>query len=140
MEIYRLRVNVFIIEQTCFYEDIDGYDPQCDHLLMLNSNGKNLIGYARIVPPSVKFDEASIGRIVIAPAVRNLGLGGELVKEAMRQCAVKYPNKDIRIEAQAHLEKFYTDLEFEKVSGEYDLDGIPHIEMVAGTNRKTDNG
>ena len=36
----------------------------------------------------------------------------------------------IKISAQAHLEKFYTDHGFKKTSNIYLEDGIPHISMI----------
>lgn len=133
MEIYRLRFQVFILEQTCFYEEIDGVDPYCDHLVMLADKslaGEALAGYARLVPPGIKFKEASIGRIVVHPDFRGRQWGKLLVAEAKRLCGIRHPNARLRIEAQAHLERFYSDLGFTTASAVFDLDGIPHIEMT----------
>ena len=124
----KLRQDVFIIEQDCIYDDLDNLDQKCHHLFMM-VDGKTA-GYSRIVPPGVKFEESSIGRIIIAPGFRNQKLGYTLVKKSIKETLRLYPALDIKIEAQAHLENFYKYLDFETISTPYDVDGIPHIQMI----------
>lgn len=79
-DMFRLRQQVFIIEQTCFYEDIDGFDDKADHLLFYE--GEKLAAYLRSFSPGVKYDdEASLGRIIVAPDFRGTGLGARLIKK-----------------------------------------------------------
>jgi len=127
-EVLKLREQVFIIEQDCIYDDIDGIDYISSHLLLLDQNV--LAGYLRIVPPGEKFKEISLGRIVVRKEYRRQGLGKELIERGISESANKDANT-IRIEAQAHLEKFYTGFGFKPVSDIYSVDGIPHLQMLA---------
>ena len=45
------------------------------------------------------------------------------------KCPPVFETKEIKISAQAYLEKFYTDLGFERKGGGYMEDGIPHCAM-----------
>jgi ElaA protein len=125
---YRLRVAVFIVEQDCVFQDVDGADPKCWHLL--GYSGDDVVAYSRLVPAGVKFDEPSIGRVITAPSVRRTGMGRVLMAEAMSRAAKLWPGEPIRIGAQAHLERFYGEFGFDKASEPYDEDGILHIEML----------
>ena len=135
-DLYRLRVGVFIVEQNCVFQDVDGIDPQCWHLLgylpspQPSPKGEGeLVAYCRFVPPGVKYTEPSIGRVITAPAVRRTGVGRVLMQEAMRRAEGLWPGQRLRIGAQAHLERFYNEFGFTKSSDPYDEDGILHIEM-----------
>ena len=145
-DIYRLRVDVFIVEQNCVFQDVDGVDPQCWHLLGYADRSQSdegcdrssveLLAYARLLPAGVKFDEPSIGRVITARSVRRTGLGRVLMAEAMRRAAQLWPGQRLRIGAQAHLERFYNEFGFAKSSEPYDEDGIIHIEMENKEQRK----
>lgn len=124
----RLRTEVFVMEQACVFQDMDGADPQCMHLL--GEQGAGLLAYARLVPAGLKFPEASIGRVVSEPARRGSGLGHALMREAVRQVHTLWGPRPIRIGAQAHLQPFYRQHGFEPEGPLYDEDGIPHIEML----------
>ncbi len=126
-DVYRLRVDVFIVEQNCVFQDVDGVDPRCWHLL--GYSGDELVAYARLLPAGVKFDEPSIGRVITARSVRKTGLGRVLMREAMMRARELFGDRQIRIGAQAHLERFYNEFGFTKVGKPYDEDGILHIEM-----------
>ena len=126
-DLYRLRAAVFIVEQNCVFQDVDGVDPRCWHLLG-RSNGE-LVLYCRLLPAGVKYDEPSIGRVISAPSVRRTGMGRVLMAEAMKRARELWPGQALRIGAQAHLEGFYNEFGFTKSSEPYDEDGIIHIEM-----------
>ena len=124
-QIFRLRQQVFVIEQTCFYEDIDGEDGKAEHLCFYD-NGK-LTAYLRIFQPGVKYkEEASLGRIIVAPEFRGTGLGPKLIKEGIQRSK----GKAIRIEAQAALRSYYEKLGFEGEGEIYIVDGIDHLQMT----------
>ena len=127
-DLFQLRVGVFVLEQNCAFQDVDGVDPQCWHLL--GREEMDLVAYCRFVPPGVKFAEASIGRVITAPPVRRTGAGRELMREAIERAEELWPGQPIRIGAQAHLERFYGAFGFRKASEPYIEDGIPHIEML----------
>ncbi len=127
-DLLRLRAAVFVVEQKCAFQDVDGADPACWHLLGQRSG--ELLAYCRLVPPGVKYAEPSIGRVVTTPAARRTGCGRELMREAMARAAKLWPGRPIRIGAQRYLEGFYAGYGFVKASQPYDEDGIMHIEMV----------
>ena len=126
-DMYRLRVDVFIVEQNCVFQDVDGVDPKCWHLLGYSDSV--LVAYCRILPAGVKFPEPSIGRVITARSVRRTGMGRVLMAEAMKRARELFGDRQIRIGAQAHLERFYNEFGFKKSSEPYDEDGILHIEM-----------
>lgn len=145
-EILALRAEVFVVEQDCVYQDLDGCDLQCFHLTgrdklstskLLGENSSrqveeqlgSLLAYARLVPPGVKYSDVSIGRVVSHSEVRKSGLGKSLMRQAILQCEKLWPREAIRISAQHHLEKFYQDFGFKTVSAPYLEDDIPHVEM-----------
>ena len=130
--VVRLREEVFIVEQQCAYHDADGRDPHAWHLLGWSDDqsGRNLVAYARIFEPGVRYTESSIGRVVTAPRVRGTGLGRALMAEALRRLDGLAPGQPVKIAAQRRLEKFYLDLGFRTVSSPYEEDGIIHVDML----------
>lgn len=126
-EMLSLRQKVFVLEQNCSYLDADHKDLKSYHLLGWDNNG-NLVAYARIVPPGLSYNEASIGRVLVAQTDRNKGYGIALMREAIHKCEALFGN-NIRISAQSYLIQFYTDLGFAAVGESYLEDDIPHQEM-----------
>ena len=126
------RVDVFVMEQNCPFQDNDGADFFSWHLLGWDeTNGaRELAAYCRIVDAGVKFVEPSIGRVVTPRVFRSKGYGRELMAEAVRRHGNLYPGRPNRIGAQQRLEKFYQAFGFETASEMYIEDGIPHVEMV----------
>jgi ElaA protein len=124
----QLRTEVFVVEQTCVFQDMDGADAQCFHLL--GEGARGLEAYVRLVPPGLKYPEASIGRVVTLPAARGNGLGHALMSEAVRALTSLWGAQPIRIGAQAHLQAFYGQHGFAPAGPIYIEDGIDHIEMV----------
>ena len=124
----QLRCRVFVLEQGP-YLDPDGVDRQSWHLLGRRADGA-LVNYLRIVDPGVKYDEPSIGRVISAPEVRGSGSGRVLMTEGMAGCDRYFPGRDVRISAQAHLERFYNVFGFVRVGDNYIEDTIPHVEML----------
>lgn len=126
-EILRLRQQVFILEQSCLYMDLDGHDRQAYHLSAWRDG--ELLGYLRALPPGIDYPESSLGRIVVSPDARGLNLGRQLVERGIALNLATWPGMGICIGAQAYLEQFYVELGFETISDVYDEDGIPHIKM-----------
>jgi ElaA protein len=129
----RLRSEVFVVEQACVFLDMDGLDAQCLHVLgeVVDADGTaRLHASTRLVPPGVAFAEASIGRVVTAPAARGGGIGHALMAESVRLLEQLWGPQPIRIGAQAHLERFYNRHGFVSDDKPYIEDGIPHIEML----------
>ena len=128
-DLYQARVAVFVVEQKCPFQDVDGADPQCWHLVGRGGDG-SVQAYARLVPPGVKYEEPSIGRVLTTAAARRSGAGRELMRESIARAGRLWPGRALRIGAQQYLEKFYGDFGFKTASAPYDEDGILHIEMV----------
>lgn len=126
--ILRLRSEVFIIEQQCIYQDLDGKDLKSHHLTAWD--GDNLVAYTRIVPPGISFLEVSIGRVLTSPLYRGIGAGIALMQKSIEKVYETYGKNPIRIGAQLYLKKFYENLGFAKDSEQYLEDDIPHIEMI----------
>jgi ElaA protein len=127
-ELMQARIAVFMIEQHCLYQDLDGLDPHCQHLLLRNTAGE-LLGYARIVPAGLVYPEIAIGRVITTQAGRGMGLGVRLMQAAIAECESQGQRR-IRIGAQAHLQKFYQSCGFVTDSAPYDEDGIVHVKML----------
>ena len=130
--VVRLREAVFIIEQNCPYPDADGRDPRAWHLLGWTKYGgeRKLVAYARIFEPGVRYEEASVGRVVTAPEVRGTGLGRMLMAEALRRIESLVPGQPVKIAAQRRLEDFYLGFGFRTISAPYEEDGIIHVDMI----------
>jgi len=128
-DIYALRSEVFVVEQECVYQDIDGKDLNSLHILGVDE-GK-LVAYARILGKGFSYsDYASIGRIVVSPAYRGRNIGHRLVDFSVKTSQKRYNQIPIKISAQAHLEKFYKEHHFKATGENYLEDGIPHIGMI----------
>ena len=122
-----LRARVFVLEQGP-YLDPDGVDRHAWHLLGRNAAGA-LLAYLRVVDPAVKFDEPSIGRVVVDATIRGRGEGHALMREGVARCNAAWPRRPIRISAQEHLQRFYGRHGFEAVSSVYLEDQIAHVQM-----------
>jgi ElaA protein len=127
--ILRLRTEVFILEQHCLYQDVDGKDVKCFHLFAANEN-KEVMAYARILPHRVSYDEVSVGRVVTSPKVRGTGAGRELMKRTMEFIKKEFNDPAVRISAQSYLIRFYSGLGFKTAGEEYMEDDIPHTQML----------
>lgn len=126
-EVLKLRQDIFIIEQACPYDDMDGLDQDSEHLMLYDD--QTLVGYLRLVPAGLKFETVSIGRVVIAESYRGKGFGKMLMEKAFS--ILKDSNRlRVTIEAQEHQERFYSSFGFKTISKPYDIDGISHIKMV----------
>ena len=121
--IFSLRSEVFVVEQDCVYQDIDGKDQKAKHVLGKKEN--EIVAYARIFKPGEYFKEASFGRAVVKKTERGKGVGDELVKN----CLENITEEEIKISAQSYLKGFYGKHGFKAEGNEYLEDGIPHTAM-----------
>ena len=126
--ILRLRTEVFVVEQTCIFQDMDNKDQSSYHLMGWEKD--NLVAYTRLVPPGISYNEPSIGRVVTSPAARGSGIGKLLMEKSIEEINRLYGKTPIKLGAQLYLKKFYESLGFRQSSDVYDEDGIDHIEMI----------
>lgn len=124
----RLRSEIFVVEQSCIFLDMDNNDQQCYHLMGWH-NGR-LAAYSRLVPPGVIYTEASIGRVLSSPLVRGTGAGKELMQQSIKKVYELFGNDTIKIGAQFYLKKFYESFGFVQTGNIYVEDGIEHIYML----------
>ena len=126
--ILRLRAQVFVVEQNCVYQDMDGKDKKALHVLGKKEYG--LIGYARCFPPGAYFEEAAIGRVLIDSEHRKYGYGHQLLDASIKAIEGHFGTSTIKLSAQTYLTRFYEAHGFKKIGGEYLEDGIPHTAML----------
>lgn len=127
-ELLRLRSEIFVVEQNCVYQDLDRKDQIAYHVLGYYKN--KLAAYTRIFDRGQYLDQASIGRVVVDPSVRSLGLGKKVMEASIDAVKKLYDQEKIVISAQSHLDKFYSELGFRRIGEEYLEDGIPHTKMI----------
>ncbi|SAL35858.1 N-acetyltransferase GCN5 [Caballeronia humi] len=137
MEVYDMlaaRSAVFIVEQDCLYNDIDGLDIDAWHLLVYGEGDKRpeLAAYLRVLLPG-QWDRSEtdirIGRVLTTAGYRGLKLGNAMLERVLGQIVAQWPQQPIRLHAQAHLQKFYGAFGFEPISDVHDEDGILHVWM-----------
>ncbi len=126
-ETLQLRSEVFVVEQNCVYQDLDGKDEKAIHVL--GYENKELAAYSRIFDKGNYFEEASIGRVVVSPKHRNKDFGHQLMKKSMETIQNEFKTNAITISAQEYLKKFYETHGFAQTSEMYLEDDIPHIQM-----------
>ncbi len=127
----KLRIDVFVVEQTCYYPDLDELDRHPDTIHILGYQENSIVAYLRILPKCTTYnDYVSIGRVIISETVRGKGLSHELIKLGIQVCEDKMATATIKISAQKHLAQLYTSHGFKQVTEMYLEDGIPHIGML----------
>lgn len=125
--ILKLRVEVFVVEQNCPYPELDGLDEVSTHIVY--EEGGEVLAYARLVPAGEKYEVPSIGRVIVRKEARGRGLAKELLERCIRYIEEQWKEPEIQLQGQLYLKDFYGSFGFEAISGVYDEDGIPHIDM-----------
>lgn len=127
-EVLKLRCEVFVVEQDCVYQDLDGKDNKALHILGYEDG--LLIAYARCFDAGIYFEEAAIGRILVRDNYRKLGYGHQITKAAINVVTTKLKADKIKLSAQTYLVTFYETHGFKTIGERYLEDGIPHIGMI----------
>lgn len=127
-QLLQLRAEVFVVEQDCVYQDIDGKDEKALHILGFDN--EMLVAYTRIFPPGIYFNQAAIGRVVVRNSSRKNKFGHEIMEASIKAVEDKFDTNSIKLSAQTYLTKFYESHGFEQVGEGYLEDGIPHIAMI----------
>ena len=126
--ILRIRTEVFVLEQHCVYQDLDGKDDKALHIIGMEDN--MIVAYARCFPPGIYFKEAAIGRVLVRENYRKLGYGHKIVDASIDAIETHFNAKTIRISAQLYLVTFYELHGFKTVGNRYLEENIPHISMI----------
>ena len=130
-QIIRLRLEVFVLEQNCIYQDLDNKDQKAIHLVG-EEEGK-VIAYTRLFKKGDYFENASIGRVIVKKESRKKDYGKTIMQKSIEELKNEHNEENIEISAQKYLIKFYDDLGFKKIGEEYLEDNIPHIKMILKT-------
>lgn len=127
-DVIKLRIEIFSVEQNCVYQDLDGKDQKALHLLGFKN--QKIIAYTRIFKPGDYFEDASIGRVIVAKNERQYGYGNDIMNASITAVKKHFNETKIKLSAQCYLKKFYNNLGFIEVGEEYLEDDIPHICMI----------
>ena len=127
-QILRIRSEVFVIEQKCIYQDIDGKDEKAIH--MMGKKNKEIIAYTRILDRGEYYDLPSISRVVVTKKNRGKERGKRIMEESIKYINKNLKEKTIVLAAQKYLESFYRELGFISEGKEYLEDEIPHQKMT----------
>ncbi|OIJ15633.1 GNAT family N-acetyltransferase [Anaerobacillus arseniciselenatis] len=126
--IIKERLNIFVVEQDCPYPELDDIDQHCFHLFTEEEG--EIKAYCRILEAGLKYEEASIGRVIVKEKYRRNGLATELLNNAIDFTKNGLNETKIKIQAQDYLKEFYGSFGFQPVSEVYLEDGIPHVDMI----------
>lgn len=122
----RLRMEVFVVEQACPYQDIDGLDldGSTRHFwLAREESTEEVQAYLRLVEqPDGEF---RIGRVCARRHARRRGAVRRLLEAALAEVG----EAPCVLDAQSHLAGLYTAFGFEPSGNEFAEDGIPHFPM-----------
>lgn len=125
-ELLRARAEVFVVEQDCVYQDLDGDDQVSVHLWL--TDGGKVVALCRVCPAGTHMEEVSIGRVITTE--RGKGYGKRIMLEGIKVAQEHFNAKRIDIEAQEYARGFYEQVGFRQSSEPFILDGIPHIRMT----------
>lgn len=126
-DLLALREAIFVVEQTCAYQELDGLDNAAEHLLV--TRGGSVVSCLRVLPPAENAGQVRIGRVAVSSDWRKRGLARFMVRSAIDKIRLENPSSDICLDAQTYLQGFYLSLGFEVCGDEFLEDGIPHIPM-----------
>lgn len=127
-DVLQLRAEVFVVEQNCVYQDVDGKDQKALHVLGYSNN--KLVAYTRVFKPGDYFNETSIGRVVVKENERQHHYGYAIMEASIQAVKELFNETVIKISAQTYLNNFYNNLGFKAIGEEYLEDGIPHVAMI----------
>ena len=125
-DLLQVRVAVFVVEQNCPYQELDGKDLFSYHLFYKEND--HIQAYLRVVDPNQRCDKVSIGRVLTVK--RGSGLGKKIMVEGIRVAKEELGADKVYLEAQTYAKGFYEQLGFQQISDEFLEDGIPHIKML----------
>ena len=126
-DILKLRIEIFVVEQCCYYQELDDEDKEAFHVSIYNDG--IIVAVGRIIP-NLYNKEVKIGRIAVKMEHRKKGLAYKMMKDIMNFISKKYKNFSVLLSAQTYLIEFYQSFGFKEIGNTYLEDGIEHINMV----------
>tara|TARA_B100000614_G_scaffold168030_1_gene149756 strand:+ start:568 stop:1008 length:441 start_codon:yes stop_codon:yes gene_type:complete len=126
-DILKLRIEIFVVEQCCYYQELDDEDKEAFHVSIYNDG--IIVAVGRIIP-NLHNKEVKIGRIAVRMEHRKKGLAYKMMKDIMNFLSNDYKNFSVLLSAQTYLIEFYRSFGFKEVGDNYLEDGIEHINMV----------
>ena len=127
-DLLQLRSEVFVVEQECVYQDLDGKDEKALHVIGKKDN--KIVAYTRVFKPGDYFENPSIGRVVVSKEERKHKYGYDIMEASIKVVKEQFNEASIKLSAQTYLKKFYNNLGFKEEGEEYLEDGIPHVVMI----------
>ena len=125
-DLLALRESVFVVEQNCVYQELDGLDKLAHHLVVTGPHG--VVACLRLLPPGRDDSRVRIGRVAVISHWRKRGIARLMMQETIEK-ARKLASTGIYLNAQTYLQGFYQSLGFQAFGEEYLEDGIPHVPM-----------
>lgn len=125
-EILKVRQEVFVIDQNCVFQDLDGLDQYALHIFLCDDSG--IQAYLRLIEAGKSYEEVTIGRVLSKK--RRCGLGTKIMLAGIEEAKDRMNATKIKIAAQSHAKTFYENMGFQQSSEEFMEEGIPHIEMI----------
>ncbi len=129
-DLLQLRSEIFVVEQDCVYQDLDGKDQKAMHII--GTKNDQIVAYSRIFKAGDYMAQACIGRVAVKDGERKHGYGLDIMRASIKEVEEKFKETSIALSAQTYLKRFYNSLGFVEKGGEYLEDGIPHVMMVRG--------
>ena len=126
-DILKLRIEIFVVEQCCYYQELDNEDKEAFHVSIYNDG--IIVAVGRIIP-NLHNKEVKIGRIAVKMEHRKKGLAYKMMKDIINFISKKYKNFSVLLSAQTYLIEFYQLFGFKEIGNTYLEDGIEHINMV----------
>ena len=120
--LWALRVSVFVVEQACAYQELDGRDLEPGTRHVWATAAGEPVGYLRVLEDGHRL---RIGRVLVAPAHRGQGLAGRLMAEALTLVG----DRPSVLDAQSPLAGWYAGFGYRACGPEFVEDGIPHVPM-----------
>ena len=126
-EILRSRADIFVVEQDCPYQDLDGKDRRSIHVFYEDDDGR-VSAYLRLFYRDESAKAVQMGRVLTL--VHGTGLGGRLLHEGMEYARNVMGAKNVYLEAQTYAVGYYEKEGLRVLSDEIiTVDGLPHVRM-----------
>ena len=131
-----MREAIFVVEQKCVYQELDGLDKTAQHLLVTRDQA--VVACLRLLPPGGEASRVRVGRVAVSPDWRKRGIAGMMMRSAIEKSRLDYPSCEVCLDAQTYLQGFYKSLGFRLCGDEFLEDGIPHVPMQMQAHPKSE--